>query len=357
MTNTVHRPAPPPLAQVRANRTHSLWVGGLLTLLVTILTGIVVMGATQARLSQTEARVNGVGHENVGTPTVGYGTEEYDADFDTPVDLAALVLSTTGHDAVAQIQGEVVRDADAALWNDSWRFAAATGEGAWIPIVAGRAPTAGGEIALASNEARAGGLGVGDGLTLYRLEFDSNGGTRAVAYSFTVVGLTAANALPGYDPSVPHAFISWDEAAADDGPLTDRYTFATEDEIVSWSTSVGWTGDAPALEHATTAWEDVAEPSISLPAAASPWLWAAALLFVAMVVMAFAVGRSQASARAQRIAAVRARGARRGTIAAAVGSGLQVAAAAAVFALGCGAIGAWLTARSRGARVLATDTR
>jgi len=111
---------------------------------------------------------------------------------------------------------------------------------------------------------------------------------------------------------------------------------------------VHWTGDDKALDPYRDPGRIGGSPtSFSLPHATVAWFGAAIALFVAMIVMSFAVGRSQASARTQWVATVRTMGARRAHIVAAatlealllagiaiiVGTGLGVALAQAQLSL------------------------
>lgn len=336
------------IAQLRANKTYSLWTGALLTLLVAILTATVVMGATQARLAQDEARINGWGQEYVSSFPVGVGDSFGDMTVYAPDHVAAAVSNATGHSAVAVIRGHLSMDADAArAWSSWWSIVAATGEGAWIPVGEGRAPDQPGEIAVAANVARSEGLSIGDTVTLFQLGYDPDGGATTLPYEFRVVGLTSANALPGFDLWTPSAFISWEEAAAVNGPLAEHWTLPSGDESVSWYVTATWTGHVPDLVTMGEPWSDTSGTSLALPGATAAWFGAATMLLIAMIVMAFAVGRSQASARAQWIATVRTMGARRSGVAqaaaveslilagcaAVVGAGLGIGAAQAVLSL------------------------
>ncbi len=327
-------------AQVRANKAYSAWTGSLITLLVAILTATLVLGATQANLAQETDRVGGWGTPHTGFPNVMTGDVGEESDPVTPDVVAAAINAASGNDALAVIRGDLWTDSSGG---DSWTVQALMGEGAYIPLVEGTRPTAAGDIVLAADIARDSGLDVGDMVTLYS-GVDGLESADPAAHEYRVVGLAAATSLPGFEVWLPSAYISWDEAAAESSPLTLRWPLDDGHTVQTWLVSIGWTGNAPSLTRwdEGSQWESPA--SLSLPMASGAWFGAAIMLVTAMVVMGFAVGRSQASARAQWIATVRTLGARRATVAVAAAiEALIVAVGAVVLGLALGVGGAQAT--------------
>lgn len=315
------------IAQVRANKAYSVWTCSLITLLVTILTTMLTLGATQTDLARQAERVNGSSAPHVGYPSVSTGAQIADSPSVTPDEVADAVAKASGHEAFAIIYGNlsVVPEDFATL-----TVYATTGEGARVPVVEGRAPSAPGEIVLAADVARAHGFEVGDSVTLFS-SVDTGNVSQIAEHRYVIVGLTAAASLPGFDLWLPSAFISWEEAASPSSPVAFTWELDNGDDVRAWSVSIGWSGHVPALVMLDENWQPALSTSYSLPTGSGAWFGAAIMLVIAMVVMGFAVGRSQASARAQWIATVRTLGARRATIAvAATGEGLIVAGCAAV---------------------------
>lgn len=329
------------IAQVRANKAYSAWTCGLITLLVTILTATLALGATQTNLTEEAARISGWDAPHMGYPSVSTGAPINDSPQFTPAEVADAVADASGHEAFAIIRGDLWIEPGTL---DTLTVYATMGEGARIPLVEGRAPTAPGEITIAADIAQKQGLEVGDTVTLFS-SADPIDSTQISEYRFDVVGLTSAASLPGFDLWLPSAYISWEEAASSSSPVAINWPLDNGDHVHVWHVSVGWTGHVPSLVMLDENWLPALATSFSLPSGSGAWLGAAIMLVIAMIVMGFAVGRSQASARAQWIATVRTLGARRSTVAVAAAlEGLIVAALSAVLGLvlGVGLAGATL---------------
>ncbi len=304
------------LAQLRAYRTQSVWTLSLMTLLVAILTATVVMGATQARLEPLQARVSGWDKEFHATPLVGDLPGQPDLTMD---EVVAEVQNNPGHDAVAVISGDMTPIPGPSASTpvlEAWRVISSVGEGATIPLASGRAATSHGEIVLAADAARELDAQIGGTVTLYRPDWVSaQGADSLIGHGFEVVGIAASTSLPGFDIYLPSAYISWEDAADPAGPLAYHWKGSDGSTYTSWTVDVAWNGHIAALAAVASPWSVFGTGDIALPGASIAWFGTAAVLLFAMIVMAFAVGRSQASQRAQWIATVRAMGARRSAIA------------------------------------------
>lgn len=327
------------IAQLRAYRTQSIWTLSLLTLLVAILTATVVMGATQARLAPDEGAIWGWDKEYQAFPLVEEGDAIGQPDL-SMAEVVEAVQTNPGHDAVAVLSGDLTPDPihdTATDFLQSWSVVSSLGDGASLPLTQGRAATSQGEIVLAADSARELGVQIGDIVTLYQPNWTSAGTQPQIPHRFTLVGVAASTTLPGFDLHLPSAYLSWQEAASPDGPLA--YHWAGDDgaQFTSWNVSVAWNGYIPALATIANPSRLQGTESISLPGASIAWFGTAAVLLLAMMVMAFAVGRSQASQRAQWIATVRTMGARRGALAvAALAETLLIASVACVVGTAAG---------------------
>jgi|GEM_PF-2066161 len=364
------------IAQLRSNRSFTLWTAGLMTILVAILAYIVIAGATQATISRDAAAIYGEDRDSYGSvsfalsppvqnavaPDAQDGTQGVIAVPDpgiAPSDFDAALASSKSSDAMAIAQNSLrtspIEQGDAEWWTDGQAINAVALRGnVEIPALAhGVAPAHLGEVTLASNVARRLGVSIGDDLTLYPVGWQPDtrdqGTTPRV---MKVVGLAASNDLIGYDVYLPDAYVSWDEVTTPEGVLVSTFVQFDENQLPVRSlegyADVHWTGDDKALDpYRVPGWITPTASGFSLPHATVAWFGAAIALFVAMIVMSFAVGRSQASARTQWVATVRTMGARRAHIVAAatvealllagiavvVGTGLGVALAQAQLSL------------------------
>lgn len=332
------------VAQLRAHRVFTLWTAGLMTVLVAIIAYIVVAGATQVEFSRAEAALYGWDRDSNGSTTLVVGPEadSFAADVPTattPSVFAAALDSAHGHDAMAIAQGylrtsPISPDDSDAVWEDEGLDAVAVrGEGAGPALIAGEAPAHAGEVVLVENVAREMDVAIGDEVTLYSLEWDPEGNPRSTAYPMTLVGLTASNRLLGYDVVIPAAYLSWDEVSTEGGVLLSRLPGADGTVTRAGFVSVHWNGYDRGLDvFRDPGWAATGASSFDVPSSATAWFGAAIALLIAMIVMSFAVGRSQASARTQWVATVRTMGARRSHIVAAATVETMLLAAVAMAA-------------------------
>lgn len=324
------------LAQLRAHRTQTAWLAGLLTVLAGIVTAILVMGATQAALAETVlAAVRGGGDRQVYLQaTLGEAPEGWEEAH--PAELAPAAAQAEAGRLRAETGVFPSEPADDWLGAELIPLVAfADGAATEGLITAGEAPDHAGEIALSPELANRLDAELGDTITLWKPRWGSTAQPPPVdPITFTVVGQSYSSTLPGYDLyDVPGALVSWDEATAPGGALVDRYTFlGSPVDVVD--VSVTWSGPSPVLDayvNYPTA-SGATRGTIALPAATGPWLGAAGALVAAMVIMSFAVGRSQAASRTQWVGTVRTLGASRRYVATATGLETLVIALIAVVA-------------------------
>lgn len=305
-------------AQLRAQRTHSLWMGSLLTLLVAVLAATVTSGATQATLGAESADLQGWSRQFTGGASVVPHGEHaaYDqVDFDA---LTEGLASSQDSDAVViafdSVAPGVPQDED-DFWTASnlWAVALA-GSGARVPLTDGRVATEPGDVVVAADVARRSRLSIGDRLTVSSIRWAEAGSWVAVPHELRVVGIAASSSLPGYSPSLPQLYLSWAEVGEPEGLFAVASPGPGHAPAVALM--VAWNGPSPDPQRAFTGNQEADRlTGFDLPPFAAAWIGAAATLLAAMLVMSFAVGRSQAAARAQWLATARALGARRRSVA------------------------------------------
>lgn len=350
------------VAQLRANRAFTQWTAGLMTILVAILAYIVIAGATQAAISRDAAAVYGSDRDSQGSVSLALSPPAQhpaapDTQDDThvvtalpepgiaPTEFNAALDSSRAADAMAIAQNSLrttpIEQGDSEWWlNDKAINAVALRGNVEIPGIAhGVAPSHLGDVALAANVAKRLGVLIGDDLTLYTVQWDPASGEQTTkAHAMKVVGLAASNAMVGYEMYLPDAYVSWDEVTTPDGMLVSVLVYPDGTQSLQGFVNVSWTGDDRALDpYRMPGWYGPTPTGFELPHATVAWFGAAIALFVAMIVMSFAVGRSQASARTQWVATVRTMGARRAHIvAAATLEALLLAGIAVIVGTGLG---------------------
>lgn len=337
-------------AQVQAHRTYSAWITGLLVLLVGVITYVMVMGFTQVALQRDAWHLVGGDRERQAFFDVGWqdplpdGTtmERYDADM-----VKRVILGSGAQDAIGLAQNVILTSPDKGLWDESASLAGAAvlGVGSFaLPVVEGRAPAARGEVALAADRAAELQVGVGDTVTLYRptYQFDT-GGTFYEPVELTVVSLTTSRAFGGFDSYAAEAWFDWSEATEPGGMLFYEGTAAEGRTFGIGAVMVRWNGASPLLDPYLDYYgSDDFFLGSALPDGTAPWFMAAGVLVAAMILMSFAVGRSQAAARTQWVATARTLGARRRHIAQAIIAETLILAGAAVVA---GVLLGWLVSQ------------
>jgi ABC-type lipoprotein release transport system permease subunit len=333
------------MGQMRAHRGYFAWTATLLAILVAVLTYTGIAGATQATLAHQGDVALGQNSTRYGnlwvtaTPLDGFEaavtaerlSEMIDSS-PTATALATVALSTTPLD-----------EFDPYIWsNEVWAISKYGGPNHDWMLAEGRLPVVRGEIALASNIALRLNAEVGDSVELYASRTGPDGYTAVdVPLRFTVVGITASQRLMGYDIYfVPGALLAWDEIEPG-GALNQAFQVPGQQGQQAAAVAIRWDGGAPLLdpylefEHAE--WRG----DFQLPQSTAVWFVVAVVLVIAMIIMSFSVGRSQAAARTQWIATVRTMGATRKYVAAAtVLETLVLAAIAAATGMVVGALAA-----------------
>lgn len=308
------------VGQMRAHRGYFAWTASLLAILVAVLTFMGVAGATQATLSQRSLAVLGQDADRYANLLVTPAPVEGLPRSVSQQRLRELVDSTPSASALASVLLATKRIADLDVYDweaEVWAISKYGGADHNSLISQGRLPQEQGEVALSADVARALGAGVGSEVTLYGQSTGADGFAMDVPHSFTVVGISASRKLPGYDSYfAPGALLSWDEVESGVAFTDEARQVGFEDTDVS-RIDLRWSGGSalldPYLEFEYAEWRG----DFQLPQSTAIWFVVALVLVIAMIIMSFSVGRSQAAARTQWIATVRTMGATRSYVAAA----------------------------------------
>lgn len=314
-------------AQWRAYRAATVWTAALMTTLVALLTAVVIFGATEATLDADAARINGNSRENNGNLTVNVDQASLPSGFQnvvSPTELESLLEGAHRNDVVARATGFFYVPAPGSAPQSVDQFPipfiiqAVYGEPVPTLLGSGTWPEHPGEIALAAQVARQLGAHVGDVITLDTLECAMVCPDVPVPHSLKVVGIATASSLAGYDLALPSGYVSWAEATQPGGVLLNSLLVDSDGtQHEAGGVEVRWDGfNAPLARYGSES-SPIGQGTINLPNATVAWLGAAGALFVAMIVMAFAVGRNQAATRTQWVATARVMGARRSSVVAA----------------------------------------
>jgi ABC-type lipoprotein release transport system permease subunit len=332
--------------QLRSQKGFIAWTAGMLIVALALVTYSAVMYATEQANDADIASVTGdfdkfqgyaysvVGSDDDDAANVGEGLAPIDS-----VDTAIADAIASGSDVQAARQTYMYLPGQDP---SSFGIAAVTGSVDWGQLlVTGTAPLRG-ELAISSALASDLGVGIGDSVVASSDGSIGGGGTTESdesPMSFIVSGLTASPvSTDGLGINLAQAYASWEDslslasaAAVPVGEPSDGVEIFTD---MSWNTGSG----------ALDAFDVYGDYSMGAQEAAWLRLDAATALAGALslgaVVMALAIGRNQAQARATWVGPSRAMGASRRTIAAAtvietlvVGAG----ASAAGIVLGVGA--------------------
>ena len=310
------------IGQLRANRGYFLRTVSLIALLVAVLTHVIVIGATQATLSKRTAALWGENFTRHGSVVVTEdGTWSHDEAV-TPAELRELIDGAPGSVALAQGGARTV-PMDEMTWTRADEgFAVLATYGARdvdALLQAGSLPDAPGQIAVASDLADALGWTVGDTATLYADVWvpssdDETSGTMGDAiYTYEIVGLLSPTTMPGFWLSTPGAVVAWADVESPDGLMS--MPSRIDDGVRGTAVTISWDGASPALDRYFEWDGGIGYDDVILPAASGVWFALAAVLAAAMIIMSFAVGRTQAATRSGWIATARTLGATKRVVA------------------------------------------
>jgi hypothetical protein len=313
--------------QVRAQRAALIWTALVVAAAVGFSTYASVVGATHAAIDEyrlalspgqaphgalvqlTDLGAQAQGIDDSSTPTTTAVLADQLAQSNAAGSDAWAAASTRwGAVATVNGQGSGSRAADIIVM-------ATWGATPWDAILAeGRAPLAG-EVAIPAGVARDLHVGIGDSVRLTQYGGAHTGPDVATQ---TISGLTYD--VDGSQPW-PEAPLYLNGADAALVAALDGMPGPPSDSITA---TVGWsTPGADLGTPSPAAWEVRSGPALMQTGAVAPWL-VAITLTVGAVIMAFAVGRTQAAMRVQWTATARALGARRSHL---LGAGAVEAAA------------------------------
>ncbi|WP_062389632.1 FtsX-like permease family protein [Demequina iriomotensis] len=303
-------------AQAAAHRSYLISTAAMLTLGVALAGYAALSAAQQDAVDRNAARAFGVGgvwsrHVYVHTSSDGSAMthEELDAALDA-ADAEGARSSALHRNVPYGLQAPVGDD----VWS-TWNPAGVRGEVDWDALLlSGEAPGPG-EVAVEVGWETSGGLALGDTMTVVGDVTTEDGEWTAIELgTLTVSGFLRPGAEGRYGITPFDAVLTWD----DSWEFWDAW-LATQQNLIEdeWGTSaeVGAQRVTPALDAVTgEAWDlwfggNHPQGLIQILA------FTAAVLGVAMIGLAFAVGRAQAQTRSRWVATARALGARRSAIA------------------------------------------
>ncbi len=345
--------------QARSQKRYTIWTAALMTLALAFVSFGLLLVATQRAMWEDVQRASLydrtegiVGAQFFGEqPDAGgmfYGGNPSVAD----VDQSLAEAIADGSDVAAVRQWSVVSRPVTAF--PYFPIAAATGDYDWDLVLAEGSLPGDGEILLDARIASELDLGVGDTIDLlYRLHQPSaeEPASEADWHTYTISGLARSCGVGG--TLIPDAgwmcpdysYVSWKASSSPNGPLT--YTTCPINESGDTApcipmAAIAWNIDHPALAGLPAPWllhDPAAAPlgGLTAPRQAVVGYGLAGLVAIGMLLVALAVGRSQAQARVQWVATARTLGAtRRGVVGATLLESLLVAAAATVGSLALG---------------------
>ncbi len=201
--------------------------------------------------------------------------------------------------------------------------ASVIGDHAYALLGVDRLP-ASGEVVLSAAAARKLHAGVGDVVSLAgRLTtWEANAphpdeaAREGTTHDFTVIQIMKTPEPYAYGYGTD-ALLSWDDSFGTDSVFTDLWIapdHGISERLETASIHLSWDGGSPALD--ALAFEDVSGNDIQSENPASSWVaWMGAVAMAASVIlMAFALGRTQAQRRLQWVATARTLGAEKGTL-------------------------------------------
>jgi len=322
--------------QLRAQRTALIWTAVVVAAAMGFSTYTLVTGATRAATNAYEEDFRpdymprGAMVRLTDLGAAG-SIDDYGAATTTTAlarDIAA--SNDDGSDAwAAASEWGTVATVPAAGRNQAWSgvtIMATWGATPWQTILAeGRAPLAG-EIVLPAHVARDLGVGVGDAVDILHPRATPGPAlaTRIVSgIAYDIDGFAPWSSTPAYLDGADARMVAEISTAPGAAPRAIQAK-------VGWSTS-----DIPITTDWESGWQQFRGPALMASTALAPLL-VAVTLTVGTLIMAFAVGRTQAAARVQWTATARALGARRSHL---LGAGAVEGAALFATALAGGALG------------------
>lgn len=318
--------------QTRAQRRFVIATGIVLTIAMIVAAYSVFMSTTANAFAHSADAVLGDDKEwHVATGSFPEDSLEQKLALIAEQDAVLAAALQDGSDVIAE------RDVGGVWTPVTWGSVVALGGNVdWDGILVRGAPPASGEAVLSAAIAREAGVDIGDTWTM---DVDSctvdDCVTRQIP--FTVSGISPS----GFDTlalamDVPAAFIAWDDTAR---VVSEVEVAGSLDILTTWAT-FNWNVGSPALAKLGTAEAYTEYGNLNARTAVGASAALVGVLALALIAMAFAVGRAQAQVRSQWVATARALGASRRQIvattmleAAAVGLAAGVVGAVLGYAL------------------------
>lgn len=319
--------------QLRSQKRFVVWTAALLTIAIALATYAAITTTTQISNDLRAQQIMGNDNEFQGAvaSTIGETSDQFNSGADVApieeVDAQIANAIESGSDIQARRDTELFLTGptlgDGSFDNSfETHLTSVTGNYEWqTMLVAGTAPGPGG-VALSGRLAGVLGVELGDTVPLFKNRYNSDGVPFAQTQvdELTVSGITRGPALGrNYSVDIPEAYAAWDDSvrlitagtpddSAASKPGLNRLTYL--ETVVSWN-------EASTPLTAFSLFDRYFGSPGGRSDSSGVSVTIAVALFIGLIAMSFAVGRSQAQARARWAATARVMGARRSTIAAA----------------------------------------
>ncbi|WP_062304296.1 FtsX-like permease family protein [Demequina subtropica] len=305
-------------AQARAHRGYLAWTAAMLTLGVSLAGYAAFSAAQQDAVDMNAAEAYGLAggwSRDVYVTALGDGASTMRGELDAALDAA----DAEGAETAAMLRTSILTlevPGRGSRWS-MWSVAGTRGNVDWDTLLlSGEAPGPG-EVALDAWWESQGGVAIGDPVEVHgEVWYDEPEWEVLDLGTLTVSGFLRPGAEGRYAIQPPDAVLAWDDAW---DILHSWHEAQTDPEAALWGdgVEVGAQAVTPALEavggSGWSPWFGSSRPSGRIQVLAVTSI----VLAVAMIGMAFAVGRSQAQSRTGWVATARVLGARRSAIAAA----------------------------------------
>ena len=336
--------------QLRSQRRFVAWTAALLTVAIALASYAAITTTTQISNDLHAQRIAGADKDFQGFVSSAIGPDQdlYSESADSApieqVDTQIADALASGSDLQARrytalnLTGPTLADGS---FDDSFftRLVSVTGDYDWeAALVSGTAPTPG-EVAISGQLASVLDVEIGGVVPTFTQSLDSEGvpSSRQTAEELVVSGITRGSAFGrNYDIGIPEAYVAWEDSvklAIAGAPENPAPADIGLEQPAYVETNVSWNQASTPLT-AFSMIDGYFGSSAGRSDSSGVSVAIAVALFIGLIAMSFAVGRSQAQARTTWAATARAMGARRSTIAAAtIAETLVVGLAASVLGI------------------------
>jgi len=310
--------------QLRSQKRFVAWTAALLTVAIALASYAAITTTTQISNELAAQRITGDANTIHGYANSIAGGVKRSSD----IDGSPLVSLET---VDAQVQAAIDSGSDIQVSRDTYLVAATsynhaghflnlvsmTGDYAWDKVLVKGTPPGAGEIAVSRRVATELSIDLGDNVDtytgMYEVAGESSSSSAGPVTSLTLSGITYTPGVGStYGVGLPEAVASWEDSTA--LAIAGYGASLDASEGTPIFTSASWTSattDLSAFDQQDGSYG----ASARLNASSGVSIAVSVALFIGLIAMSFAVGRSQAQARTSWAATARAMGARRSTVA------------------------------------------